>query len=97
MLRYSAIAAALVLVGSVAAASAAAPRVHRTSGAEATSAPVTRIDADGNYLIDRSQGAASAAEPRAHRTSRVDAVSARATHIDPDGNYLMDRAQGSLE
>jgi hypothetical protein len=95
MLRYSAIAAAVILVGSVAAASAAAPRVHRTSGAEATSVPVTRIDAVGNYWIDRSQGAA--AEPRAHRTSRVDAVSARATHIDADGNYLMDRAQGSLE
>ena len=52
MLRYSTIAAALILVGSVAAASAAQPRVHQTSAS-----PVTQIDQDGNYLISRTPGA----------------------------------------
>ena len=52
MLKYSTIAAALILVGSVAAASAAQPRAHPTSAW-----PVTQIDPDGNYVISRAPGA----------------------------------------
>jgi cytochrome c oxidase assembly factor CtaG len=62
MMRYSAIAATLILAGSVTTASAAEPRVHRNPGVDApaarfVSAPVTRIDPDGNYVIDHSPSA----------------------------------------
>jgi hypothetical protein len=58
----STMAAALMLVGSVAAASAAEPRVHQTTrvhaaATEVVSAPVTQIDQDGNYVINHNQGA----------------------------------------
>jgi hypothetical protein len=56
MFRYSTIAAALILVGSVAAASAAQPRVQRGEQGS-VSAPVTRIDQDGNYYVDHTPGA----------------------------------------
>jgi len=62
ILKYSTIAAALIFVGHVATASAAEPRAHRGSevdapAARAVSTPVTRIDPDGNYVMDRSPGA----------------------------------------
>jgi hypothetical protein len=49
MFKYSTIAAALILVGSVAAASAASSKVHR--------AGVTQIDQYGNYVISHAPGA----------------------------------------
>jgi len=56
MLKYSAIAATLILVGSVAAASAAVQRGHRTATVH-RAAPVTQINQDGNYVINRTPGA----------------------------------------
>jgi hypothetical protein len=55
MFRYSTIAAALILVGSVAAASAGPSHVHRSS--EFTAPAVTQIDQNGDYVISRSLGA----------------------------------------
>jgi len=62
MFRYSTLMAALVLVGSVAAASAAPPRAHR--GSEFTAPAVTQIDQYGNYVISHTAGAIPA-EPGA--------------------------------
>ena len=56
MFRYSTIAAALILIGSVAAASAASSNVHRDG--------VTQIDQYGNYVITHAPGAIPA-EPGA--------------------------------
>jgi hypothetical protein len=62
MFRYSTIAAALILVGSVAAASAAPSHV--------LSAPaVTQIDQNGDYVISRTPGAIPA-EPGAPNVRR---------------------------
>ena len=49
MFKYSTIAAALILVGSVAAASAASSKVHQGG--------VTQIDQYGNYVISHAPGA----------------------------------------
>jgi hypothetical protein len=62
ILKCSTLAAALIFVGHVATASAAESRTHRnvemdTVAAHGVSAPVTRIDQDGNYVIDRTPGA----------------------------------------
>ena len=62
MFRYSAIAAALILVGSMATASAAKPGLHQSSQFAARS--VTQIDQYGNYVISRTPGAIPA-EPGA--------------------------------
>jgi hypothetical protein len=58
ILKYSTIAAALLFVGHV--ASAAESRTHRNvemDTAAARGAPVTRIDQNGDYVIDRTPGA----------------------------------------
>jgi cytochrome oxidase Cu insertion factor (SCO1/SenC/PrrC family) len=60
ILKYSTIAAALLFVGHVATASAAESRTHRNvemDTAAARGAPVTRIDQNGDYVIDRTPGA----------------------------------------
>ena len=48
MFKFSTIAAALILIGSVAAASAASSKVNRG---------VTQIDQNGNYVISHAPGA----------------------------------------
>jgi hypothetical protein len=63
ILKCSTLAAALIFVGHVATAAAAESRTHRNFEMETAaarggvSAPVTRIDQDGNYVIDRTPGA----------------------------------------